>query len=322
MDGAEAQCADLARFIEVAQVSPAEGATGVAAAAFLHRARVFGILGVAQVDAPLGREERAVARDARGQHAVEHIYAAIDRLDDVLGRADAHQVARLIGGQRRAGFVQRGVHLRFGLAHSQAADGVAGEVKGREEVGAGLAQIGEDAALHDAEQRLVRPRVGCFAALCPTMRARQGLFIGCPVQGIGTFVQYHGDVRAERLLDRHDALRREAVQAAVDMAAKGHAVIVQPAVVGQAEDLIAAGIGEDGAVIGHKSVQPAQALDQLMAGAQIEVIGVGEDQLAAGFGKVARLQRLDIGKRAHRRKGGHVDGAVRRVKDAKPCGAV
>ncbi len=54
----------ISRFIEVAQVSPAEGATGVAAAACTGRV-VFGILGAAQVDAPRGVKS-AVACDARG----------------------------------------------------------------------------------------------------------------------------------------------------------------------------------------------------------------------------------------------------------------
>ena len=50
-------------------------------------------------------------------------------LPEVFGRADAHQVARLVGGQQRRGHLEHGVHQRLGLAHAEAADGVAGEVE-------------------------------------------------------------------------------------------------------------------------------------------------------------------------------------------------
>ena len=54
--------------------------------------------------------------------------------------------------------------------------------------------------------------------------------------------------------------------------------LAQPA---QAEDLEAAGIGEDGARPGHEAVQPAHAADQLVAGPQIEMIGVGQQDADA-----------------------------------------
>ena len=42
--------------------------------------------------------ERAVARVAGGQHAVEHVDAGIDAVGDVQGRAHAHEVAGLVLG--------------------------------------------------------------------------------------------------------------------------------------------------------------------------------------------------------------------------------
>ena len=36
-----------------------------------------------------------------GQHAIEHIDAARDRLNQVFRRADTHQISRLIGGHAR-----------------------------------------------------------------------------------------------------------------------------------------------------------------------------------------------------------------------------
>ena len=51
--------------------------------------------------------------------------------------------------------------------------------------------------------------------------------------------------------------------------------------VGEAEDLEAAAVGEDGAVPVHEAVQAAQLGDELVAGPQGEVVGVAEDDLRA-----------------------------------------
>ncbi len=142
------------------------------------------------------------------------------------------------------------------------------------------------------------------------------------IQRVRALVQHHGDVGAQRLLDLHHALRRETVSAAVDVAAEGDAVLVDVARVGQAEDLVAARVGEDGTVPAHKLVQSAEFADQLMAGAQIEMVGVGQDQVATGFGQVARFQRLDIGQRAHRRKDRRLDGTVGRAEGPQARAAV
>ena len=59
---------------------------------------------------PAAGEEVAVARVAGRHHAVEHVHPARHRLDQVLGRAHAHQVARLVRGQRGRGV--RSMRLR------------------------------------------------------------------------------------------------------------------------------------------------------------------------------------------------------------------
>ena len=154
------------------------------------------------------------------------------------------------------------------------------------------------------------------------MGAHQRLLVVTPIQWRRTLVQHHGDVRPQCLLDRHHLLRREAVGAAVEVAAKGDALRVHFPLVGQAEDLVAARIGEQRAIPAHKGVQPAKTLDQLVARPQIEMIGVGQHQLRAAFMEVARLQGLDVGLGAHGGKGRHRDGAVGRVKGAQPGQAV
>ena len=50
---AEAQRADFARFVQVAQIGAAKGAAGVTGAVFLHGPRIFGESRIAQIDAPV-----------------------------------------------------------------------------------------------------------------------------------------------------------------------------------------------------------------------------------------------------------------------------
>ncbi len=62
---------------------------------------------------------------------------------------------------------------------------------------------------------------------------------------------------------------------------KGHAFFGDLAQAGEAEDLEAAGIGEDGVGPGHEAVQSAELADEFVAGAQVEMIGVGEEDVDA-----------------------------------------
>jgi len=68
-------------------------------AARVDRALVLGMAGVAQVERPVPGEGLTVAARARGQHAVEHVHPALDRSDEIVGLADAHEVAGAVFGQ-------------------------------------------------------------------------------------------------------------------------------------------------------------------------------------------------------------------------------
>ena len=106
-------------------------------------------------------EELAVARVARGQHAVEHVDAARDRLDDVLRRAHPHQVARLrpraaAGRAARARAACPAWARRPTARRSRSP----GSPRLSDLARAALAQVEIHAALHDAEQPLVGSRGG------------------------------------------------------------------------------------------------------------------------------------------------------------------
>lgn len=110
------------------------------------------VTGVADLQIAVAREDGAVACIAGRHHAVKHVHAVGNALHQVFGRTHAHQVARLVGGQqmRRVGHDLQ--HLVLGLAHGDAAHGIAGEIDFQQTLQRFLAQIGVHAALHNAEQ--------------------------------------------------------------------------------------------------------------------------------------------------------------------------
>jgi hypothetical protein len=98
--------------------------------------------------------------------------------------------------------------------------------------------------------------------------------------------------------------------------AEGHPVRVNLAQGGQAEYLEATGIGEDGAIPAHEAVQPAQVADEFVAGAQVEMVGVGQHQADAQLAQFARLDSLDSCLCANRREDRRGNGAMRRMQHA------
>jgi len=94
--------------------------------------------------------------------------------------------------------------------------------------------------------------------------------------------------------------------AAVDVAPEGDAVVVDRAVSGEREHLKPTRIRQDGLRPRHETVEATHGLQRLEAGAQIEVVGVPENDVGVG--------RLDIGRReplhgTHRADGHERGGA-------------
>ena len=90
---------------------------------------------------PKPRERQAVAAVAGRHHAVEHVDAARHRFEKVVGRADAHQVARPVRRQERRDRLDHRQHHRLRLADREAADGVAVKADIDERARAGGAQL-------------------------------------------------------------------------------------------------------------------------------------------------------------------------------------
>ena len=178
-------------------------------------------------------------------------------------------------------------------------------------------QVRLNAALHDPKESLVAASLGFEANLRPAVSPLHGELAIFMVVGIGTFVECHDDIRAEVLLDSNGTLRREAMRRAVDVTLEGHAFIVDLAGLRQREDLKAARIGEHGMRPAHEAMQTTQPGTHIVAGAQVEMIGVGEHKRGAQILDLGGRERLDRCLRANGREDRREEVAVRGGEDPR-----
>src|SRR5712691_8605233 len=324
VQGVQPKREQLLRGEEVAQVGACERPAGVAAAPGVGGTRVAGVPRRLDLQPPPSREKQAVARDAGGQHAVEQVDACHPAAEEVLGRADAHQVARLLRRQERRGVRDAFPHLRRILADREAAQSIAGQVERGDLGGVPLAQLAVEPSLDDPEQvaaRVLQPLL--LAARRPARGPGDGLLVLLP-RGARrrALVEAHQHVRAELPLHLHRALRGEQVPAPVEVAAEEGPLVRDLALLGQRVDLEAARVGEDRSGPAHEAVEPAQLRDQLRPRAQQQVVGVAEDDLRADVRQVVGSDRLHRARRPHRHELRRVDAAMGQLEHAAAGGAV
>ena len=189
-------------------------------------------------------------------------------LEEVVGRADAHQVARPVGRQQRRDRLDHVEHHRLRLADREPADGIAVKADRRERVGAErCAQVAVVAALHDAEQR-AGPRLlaeGALAALGPGEREAHGaLELGARRGSADALVELHLRCRSRAAhwisigalgRQRYAWSRRCASWKATPSSSSLRSC-------GERHHLEAAGIGEDRTRPAHEFVQAAERGDR------------------------------------------------------------
>ena len=106
---------------------------------------------------------------------------------------------------------------------------------------------------------------------------------------------------------------------AVDVRGEIHTLLLDPAQACQREYLKSAGIRQDRPVPRHETVQAAQIVHEPVAGAQMQMVGVGKLDLTADGLEVRRAQRtLDGTLRADVHEHGRLHRAVRAGKYAPP----
>jgi len=155
------------------------------------------------------------------------------------------------------------------------------------------AELGVGRALRDPEEELALGTRDSELAPRPQGRAPDGLGkLGRRNVCGRTDVETHCDVGAERSLDRRDRLRREASGSAVVDGAERDAVVVDGRDrVAQREDLKPTGVGKDRPLPAHEAVQAAELGDQVLSRAEVQVIGVAEQDRRAERAQLVRIHR-------------------------------
>ena len=324
MEREQAQAKKLVLVDEVPQVGPGEARARGAVAAFVERPGVASVLRVAEIEAPLPRRRAAGAGGSRRQNAVEHVDTGLDHLEDALGVADAHEVARLAGRHQRGGLrggLERGAAL---LADRQAADRVSVEVELGDLLGRAAAELRVDPALADPEAELALGARRVALPGGPVGRpADRILELAAGDVGGRDLVEAHRDVAAQVALDLRRELGREVrLGAVVDVAERDAVVVHRRQRVAEGEDLETAGVGENRAVPPHEPVQPAELGDQLVARAEMQVVGVAEHDLRAEPAHLVRIQRLHGRLRPDRHEHRRAHLAVRGREDPGPRSTV
>src|SRR5262249_18334635 len=105
---------------------------------------------------------------------------------------------------------------------------------------------------------------------------------------------------------------------AVKVGTKADALIGDFSKFGQTEYLITAGIGENGPVPGHEFVQTAQLANPLVAGTQIKVVGIAENDLRAEFFQRFVAEAFYRSLRAYGHENRRFDQAVRSGQSSAP----
>ena len=161
-------------------------------------------------------------------------------------------------------------------------------------------QVCIGAALIDAEQKLIRvdrdalvfqPCHFGLAAFQPTGGALAAV-LGIIVLGgvLHALIKGHGDGRAKICLDLHTLLRPHEDAVTVQMGGEGHALLGDLTQLCQTEHLKSAAVGQDRAVPAGKFVQTAHIRYQLIAGTQMQMVGVAQHDLCADIFQILRRQ--------------------------------
>ena len=92
-------------------------------------------------------------------------------------------------------------------------------------------------------------------------------------------VEDHHDVATQVVLDIEHLGGGEVVFAAVDVAAKHDPFVVGFGDVAETESLETAAVGQKAAIVSGKTVQAPHLRHRMVTGAQVEMVGIGQDDL-------------------------------------------
>lgn len=123
----------------------------------------------------------------------------------------------------------------------------------------------------------------------------------------GALVKGHHNVGTDDALGVDHVFGSEEVLAAVDVGAEADALPGELADTSEGEDLEASGVGEDGLFPTIEAVQASDPAQDVKTRAEVEMIGVAEDDLGADVvAQLALVHCLDTAHGTH----GHEDGRL------------
>ena len=125
MHDAQAHGEHFAGLEQMSDISSRMSAASRAGALGIDRAQVALILCVVEIDYAAHGEKMSVAGIAAGHNAIEKIDTARNTLEDISRSADAHKIARFIGGHIRLDSRNYAVHILLRLSDGKTAYGVA-----------------------------------------------------------------------------------------------------------------------------------------------------------------------------------------------------
>ena len=105
----------------------------------------------------------------------------------------------------------------------------------------------------------------------------------------------------------------------IQVGAELHPVLTHLPQLVEAEDLKSAGIGKHGAGPGDEAVQSAEPANQLMPRAQVQVIGIGKNDLRVQLFEQMLGDGLDRPRGAHRHEGRSLDQPMGKCYGRPPC---
>ncbi|HTQ86824.1 MAG TPA: hypothetical protein VMI93_11475, partial [Candidatus Solibacter sp.] len=149
-------------------------------------------------------------------------------------------------------------------------------------------------------------------ALGPGQGEAHALF-GAGTRGgiLGALVESHADVGTESDLHVDGMFGGKEVGTSVEVGAEADAIVGDFAERAEGENLEASGVGEEGARPTDETMQAAHAPDDFVAGPQVEVIRVAEDDFGAERFKDLVGDGFDRSLRADRHEDWCLDGLMR-----------
>src|SRR6266403_4315784 len=291
----------------------AAGAMRVDGPLVLRVARVF------DEHAAFAGVEAGMARGTRGENAVHHVDAPSDVGGDLFGAADAHEITGTIFWEERGDFGGHFAGRLVRFADGEAADRIARKIEFEKLARAFAAQVRKSCALDNSKLPLRQAAVALRAFLkivasAPSPRSGScdgGFGVVTKCGRFDAFIEDHGDIRTERKLNLGCLFRGEEMLGTVEMRTEARAFVGHYSKRGETEDLVAAGIGKDGAGPGHELVQAAELAHKFVAGTQIKMIGIREDDFRAEVFERFLGERFDGGLGANGHEDRSFDGAVR-----------